>query len=94
MTFENQEGIVRFINACREQRQWLSRELSRLDSRSESYASNQRAITGAIGELDKVIWKAMETAGMGRSCRTTVTSDAISAGKSPGAVATGCIPAK
>jgi hypothetical protein len=94
MTFENQEGIVRFINACREQRQWLSRELSRLDPHSESYASNQRAIRGAIGELDTLIWKAMEAAGMVDLCRTTVTTDAISAGKSPGAVSTRCVPAK
>jgi hypothetical protein len=94
MTFEDQESLVRFINASREQRRWLSRELSNLDARSENYESNQRAIRGAIGELDTVIWKAMEAEGMVDLCRTTVTSDAISAGKLPGAVPTRCIPAK
>jgi hypothetical protein len=97
MTFENHERIVRFINASREQRRWLSRELSNLDARSEnyeSYESYQRGIRGAIGELDTVTWKAMEAAGMVDLCRTTVTSDAISAGKSPGAVPTRRIPAK
>jgi hypothetical protein len=62
MTFENHEGIVRFINASREQRRWLSRELSNLDARSEnyeSYESYQPAIRGAIGEPDTVTWKAM-----------------------------------
>lgn len=79
MTSTDQERIVRFINASREHRQWLSRELSSLDARSENFESNQRAIRGAIGELDKVIWKAMETAGMLGACRTTVTPDGISA---------------
>jgi hypothetical protein len=94
MTSKDQDTLIRFINTSREHRQWLSHELSRLDPRSESYASNQRAIRGAIGELDTVIWKAMEAAGMVDLCRTTVTSDAISSGKLPGAVPTRCIPAK
>ena len=79
MTFTDQERTARFINEAKEQRQWLSHELSRLDAGSENYESNQRAILSAIGELDKVTWKAMETAGMIGSCRTPVTPDGISA---------------
>jgi hypothetical protein len=94
MTFEHQEGIVRFINACRDQRQWLFRELCSLDARSVDYESNQRAIRGAIGELDKAIWKAMEEAGMVSSCRMTVTRDDISAPELRGTVSTRCAPAK
>jgi hypothetical protein len=94
MTSTDQEGTVRFINKAREQRQWLSRELSSLDARSENYESNQRAIRGAIGELDTVIWRAMEAAGMVDLCRTTVTSDAISASELRGTVSTRCAPAK
>jgi hypothetical protein len=94
MTSTDQQGTVRFINTCREQRQWLSRELSSLDARSVDYESNQRAIRGAIGELDKAIWKAMETAGMIGSCRTTVTPDGISAPELTGTVPTRCAPAK
>ena len=56
------ERTARFINRAREQRQWLSRELSSLDS-SENYESNQRAIRGAIGELDKVILESDSDAG-------------------------------
>jgi hypothetical protein len=55
MTSTDQERTARFLNRAREQRQWLSRELSSLDARSENYESDQRAIRGAIGELDKVI---------------------------------------
>ena len=65
MTSTDQEKIVRFINASREHRQWLSRELSSLDAGSENYESNQRAIRGAIGELDKVIANAIQTPGHG-----------------------------
>ena len=64
MTSTDQAGIARFVNAAREQRQWLSHELSSLEASSENYESNQRAIRGAIGELDKAIRKAMETAGV------------------------------
>ena len=64
MITADQARIVSFINAAREQRQWLSRKLSSLEAHSENYESNQRAIRGAIGELDKAIWKALETAGM------------------------------
>jgi hypothetical protein len=94
MSFTDQEGTVRFINALREQRRWLSRELSSLDARSVDYESNQRAIRGAIGELDTVIWKAMEEAGMVSSCRMTVTRDDISAPELRGTVFTRCAPAK
>jgi hypothetical protein len=45
----------------------LSRELSSLDACSENYESNQRAIRGAIGELDKVIGNAIQTSGHGGS---------------------------
>jgi len=79
MTFTDQVRIARFINKAREQRQWLSREFSSLDARSADYESNQRVICSAIGELDKAICKAMETAGMGGSCRMAVTPDGISA---------------
>jgi len=65
MTFAGQERIARFINEAKEHRQWLSRELSSLDACSENYESNQRAIRGAIGELDRAIRKAMETASNG-----------------------------
>jgi hypothetical protein len=94
MKVTDQVGIARFINKAREQRQWLSREFSSLDARSENYESNQRAIRGAIGELDKVIWNAMETAGMVHSCQTTVTPDGISASEVTGAVSTRSAPAK
>jgi hypothetical protein len=94
MTSTDQEGTVRFINKAREQRQWLSRELSGLDARSVDYESNHRAIRVAIGELDNAIWKAMEAAGMVDLCRTTVTSDAISASELRGSVSTRCAPAK
>jgi hypothetical protein len=94
MTSTDQEKTVRFINASREHRQWLSRELSILDARCENYESNQRAIRGAMGELDKVIWKAMKTAGMLGSCRTTVTPDGISARELTDTVSSRCPPAK
>jgi hypothetical protein len=94
MTSTEQERIVRFINAAREHRQWLSRELSSLDALSENYGSNQRAIRGATGELDKAIWKAMEPVGMVGSCRMTVKPDGISAMELTGTVSTRCAPAK
>ena len=65
MTFADQERIARFINEAKEHRQWLSRELSSLDACSENYESNQRAIRGAIGELDKVIRNTIQTPGHG-----------------------------
>ena len=96
MTFTDHVRIVRFINAAREQRQWLSRALSSIDARSGNYASNQRAICGAIGELDKAIWKTMETAGMGmvRSRGMTVAPDGISALELTGAVSSRYAPRK
>ena len=63
MTFTDHETIVRFINDAKEHRQWLSRELSSLDARSENYESIQWAIGGAMKELDKVIGNAIQTLG-------------------------------
>ena len=63
MTSTDQERIARFIDDANEQREWLSRELSGLDPLSETCESSQRAIRGAIGELDKVIAKAIQNAG-------------------------------
>jgi hypothetical protein len=61
MTLTDQVKNADFISYAKEQRQWLSSELSNLDPRSEDYKSKQWAIRGAIGELDKVIWNALET---------------------------------
>ena len=63
MTIADQEGSWCLINDAKEQRQWLSHELSSLDACSEDYKTNRRAIRGAIGELDKVIRNATRTRG-------------------------------
>jgi hypothetical protein len=55
MIFADQARVVRFIHDAKEQRQWLSRELSSLETSSENFESNRRAICGAIRELDKAI---------------------------------------
>ena len=88
MTFTDQERIGRFINEAKEQRQWLSRELSSLDARSEDYASNEKAITGAIRELDRLILERDSDAGHIASCRMTVTPAGISALELTGTVST------
>jgi len=61
MTLTDQLRIAGFIDDAKKQRQWLCTELVRLDPRSESYDGNQRAICGAIGELDKIIVNAIQT---------------------------------
>jgi len=54
MTLTDQVKNADFISYAKEQRQWLSSELSNLDPRSEDYKSKQWAIA-VHRELDKVI---------------------------------------
>jgi len=57
----DQAQVVRFIHDAKEQRQWLCRELSSLETSSENVESNRRAICGAIRELDKAIAETIQT---------------------------------
>lgn len=61
MTSTDQALIERFINDAKAQRQWLYGELASLDTSSENYKSNQRAIHSALRELDKAISHTVQT---------------------------------
>jgi len=61
MTSTDQALVERFINDAKAQRQWLYGELASLDTSSENYESSQRAIHGALRELDKAISQTLQT---------------------------------
>ena len=61
MTSTDQALVNRFINDAKAQRQWLYGELASLDTSSENYESSQRAIHGALRELDKAISQTLQT---------------------------------
>ena len=61
MRSTDQALIERFINDAKAQRQWLYGELASLDTSSENYESSQRAIHGALRELDKAISQTLQT---------------------------------